>query len=265
MDLSPSPSRRSYAHGRVSPVRPAAAAATAAAAAPVGSSRGACGAPPAPSRAVSVVVNSDDEEPVRASVRRARAAVPARAVGRIPASAAGASASTAPAAAPRRSGRRQSNRQAVDYVMDHRDAPRQSGSSAGVSAEGGEVAPAVAVDVSAPGPAPMLGAGRYHGPAADAAPAADASASAARGSRRRPAWVRAGYELPDPNPLGLAEAEGVALRSNVAERVVRQGPVVPCICCIGRWQQDPMEPCQPARPGAHACQKCSGGRKGCVL
>ncbi len=71
--------------------------------------------------------------------------------------------------------------------------------------------------------------------------------------------------MPDPNPLGPAEAEGVVLRSDVAEHVVRQGPVVPCIRCLKRWQQDPMEPCQPARPGAHAYLKCSRGRKGCVL
>ena len=32
------------------------------------------------------------------------------------------------------------------------------------------------------------------------------------------------------------------LRSDVAERVVRQGPVVPCIRCLERWQQDPTEP-----------------------
>jgi hypothetical protein len=118
--------------------------------------------------------------------------------------------------------------------MDPRDAARWSGLSAGVSAEGGEVAPAVATSVSAPGAAPLPGAVCSRGPTADAAPATDASASAARGPRRRAAWVPAGHELPDPNPLGLAEAEGVVLCSDVTERVVWQGPVVLCIRCLER-------------------------------
>jgi hypothetical protein len=270
MDLSRGPSPRSRARGDASPVR-SAATATTAAAAPARSSRGARGVPPASSRAVPIVVDSDDEESVRASVNRARAATPARAVGRVSTSAARASAGAAPAvaalaaASPHPSGRRQSNQQAVDYTTDPREAARQSGSSAEVLVEADEVALATAASVPAPSAAPSPGAGRSRGPAADAAPANDAGATAARGSWHRAAWVPTGHEMPDPNPLSPAEAEGVVLRSNVAERVVRQGPVVSCIRCLERWQQDPTEPCQPARPGAHACLKCSGGRKGCVL
>jgi hypothetical protein len=86
MDLSPSPNPRSRACGHVSPVRPAAAAATAAAA-PADSSRDAHGAPSVPSCAAPVVIDLDDEESVRSSVRRARAAVLTRAVGCVSASA----------------------------------------------------------------------------------------------------------------------------------------------------------------------------------
>jgi hypothetical protein len=146
-----------------------------------------------------------------------------------------------------------------------RNAARQSGLSAGVSTEEAEVTPAMAADVPAFGPAPTPGAGRSRASAAGAAPATDASAPAGRGFRRCPAWVPVGHELPAPNPLGPAEAGWVVLRSDVAERVVRQGPVVPCIRCLERWQQDPMEPCQPTHPGAHAYQKCSGRHQGCVL
>ncbi len=96
--------------------------------------------------------------------------------------------------------------------MDPRDAVHQSGSSADILSESGEVTPAAAADVPAFGPTP--------------------SAAASRGFWRRPAWVHAGHDLPDPNPLGPTEAEGVVLPSDVVECVVRQGPVVPCIHCL---------------------------------
>jgi hypothetical protein len=64
------------------------------------------------------------------------------------------------------------------------------------------------------------------------APALKASAPASYDSRHCPAWVPAVHDLLAPNLLDLAEAKGVVLRSNVAERVVRQGLVVPCIYCL---------------------------------
>jgi hypothetical protein len=57
----------------------------------------------------------------------------------------------------------------------------------------------------------------------------------------------------------------VVLRSDMAERVVRQGPVIPCIRCLERWQLDPTEPCYPAHTGLHTCQKSSGHHQSCVL
>ncbi len=193
MDLFLGPSPRSCAHGRASPVCPAAAAAIAAAAATVSSSSGAHGAPQFPPCAALVVVNSENEEFVRSSVRHARAATLAHAVGRVFTSAACASAGMVPAAAalaaaaPRCFRRPQSNRQLVDYAINPHNATHQSGSSAGVSAEGGEVAPATAASVSTLGATPLPGSCYSCGPGVDVAPVADASVSAACGSQPCPA------------------------------------------------------------------------------
>ncbi len=70
--------------------------------------------------------------------------------------------------------------------------------------------------------------------------------------------------MPDPNPLGLTTAEGIMLRSDVVKRMVRQGPVVPCIRYLERWQLDLTKPCHPVHPKSHACQMCSGRHQGCV-
>jgi hypothetical protein len=247
----------------VSPVRPAAAVAIAAAAAPADSSHGARGVPPVPSRAIHVIVNSDDEEPMHSSVHRARAASPVRAVGCVSAFATRASAGMAPAA-PRRFGRQQSNCQVVSYMMDPGNAAHRSSLSIDVSLESGEVMPAAAADISA-GLTPAQGTGHSRTPAVDAMPAPWASVLAGRGSRHRPSWLPAGADLPDPNPLALTTAKGIVLRTDVAECVVRQGPVVPCIRGLERWQLDPMEPCRLTPPESCACQMCSGRYQGCVL
>ncbi len=133
--------------------------------------------------------------------------------------------------------------------MDPHNAAHQSSSSAEISSESGEVTPAVAANV----------------PASSPAPAPEGSAPAGRGSRHRLAWVPASHNLPDPSSLGPTETKGVVLRSNMAECVVQQGPVVPCIRCLKRWQLDPTEPCRPAHHGSYACQKYSGWHQGCVL
>ncbi len=102
-------------------------------------------------------------------------------------------------------------------------------------------------------------------PASGPVPSPEGSGPAGRGSQRRPAWVPAGHDLPDPNPLCPTDAKGGVLRSDVAERVVQQGPVVPCIRCLERWQLNPMEPCYSAHPGSYVCLKCSRRQQGCVL
>ncbi len=183
---------------------------------------------------------------MRPSVCRACATKPACTVGRISASVAHALAGVAPAA-PHHSLRQQSNCQVVNYEMDPRDAALWCGSSGEISLKDGEVTPALAADVPAFGPAHAGSVTAYHG------------------SRRRPAWVPAGHDLLDPNFLGPTEAEGVVLRSDMAELIVRQGPMVPCICCLERWLLDPTKSCRPVHPGLLACQKCSEHHQGCVL
>jgi hypothetical protein len=236
MDLSPGPSPRSRTRSRVSLVRPAATATITAAATLADSSRSARRVSPVPSRAITIVIDLDDEVPMRPSVHRARVAVLARAVGRISASAAGASASMTPAA-PCHFGLQQRNRQAVNYAMNPRDTAHKSSSSAKIlteETEGGEVTPAAAADVPTSGPAPARGASHSCAPAVDAAPTLGAIAPAGCGSQRHPSWLPAGADLSDPNPLGLTTVKGNVLPSDVAERVVQRGPVVPCIRCLER-------------------------------
>ncbi len=197
MDIFSSLASRSRACGRTSQVcSPANAATTTAAAAatataPVGSFQGCPGASQAPPLVVSAVVVKDDEEPLCSSSHHVGSAAPKRV-------AVNASAPATSPAALHCSGRLLPHKWAIYCTTDSHNAAHGSSLGAEVLTDDvydeveKEWVTSTVADDPALDAAPLRGAGFVCTSAAEAAPAPEASPSAACGSQRRPSLLPAG-------------------------------------------------------------------------